>query len=94
MHLILLKADGHFVAWVDRESVQVGMTLTELFGRLSRVLEEAVRTKESITGSWEMAFEGKTYVSPSVHDVAYVRTELRHFKGTLIESAIIAEAPK
>jgi hypothetical protein len=94
MHLTLLKADGHFIAWVDGESVQVGMTLTELFGRLSRTLEDAVRMDKPISGSWETEFDEKTYVPPLPEDVARARTQLSCFKGKLIKSATIAEAPK
>ena len=88
MHLTLLKGNGHFVVWVDKDSVDADAKVERLFGRLSRTLKDAVRTREPITASWETEFNGKEYASPSSEDEARVRVQLKCFKAKLI-----AEAP-
>lgn len=85
MHLTLLKADGHFVAWIDDASVRTGKTIDNLFGQLGKALEEGVRGNESITGSWETERGGRSYQAPSPEEIVRARSLLACFKGSLVD---------
>lgn len=97
MHLSLLKSGDRFVVWMDRQRVATGETLSEVFGQLSGVLEDAVRDGEPITASWETAWETapgnrRLYPEPSHDDVEHSRIQLSCFNGALISSVAAAEA--
>ncbi|GEM_PF-2734658 len=94
MHLTLLKADGHFAIWVDRQSVRAGEKLQDVLGRLSRDMEDAVRAGEPITASFEVTYGGREYFPPEPEDVANARAQLSCFKGALIDPVNAAEVPK
>ncbi|MFH0806393.1 MAG: hypothetical protein V1885_01565 [Candidatus Brennerbacteria bacterium] len=94
MQLTLLKADGHVVVWVDGQSVHVRQTWEEVFGELSRMLEDAIRTKERIAASFETTYGGREYLPPTADDIARARVQLSCFKGVLVEAQEVAEAPK
>lgn len=94
MTLILLKADGHFTAWIDGASVRVGMSIEELFGRLSGKLEATVRDGETIVARCEEEWGGKPYLSFAAGETAQVRAQLACFGARLDEAAVFGKAPR
>lgn len=94
MTLSFLKAEGYFAVWVDQESVRVGVTLEEVFGRLSSLLEDTVRTKERVIAAFEVSFNGREYRPPTIAEVKCARARLACFHIELADPVARDEALK
>lgn len=93
MQLTILKTNSHFVVWVDDQSVKTGPSIENIFGQLSLMLEDAVRSKEPIIGSFETSYHGKEYYPPTTEEITRARTQLEQFHGILTTALYAAEAP-